>query len=267
MKKLLAILTLSIVVLGCSSDDNQNSNDDNTLLELSPPNWIIGTWIDTRNYNEGLRFIQNDIFILNGTNDEISFIDTGNEVLSEGHGYILREELKTSTEYWLYTETIDESTGQTLPGTYPKTWKWETRCDDAISDALSSNSSRVLRNENSGLIPPLVDLNINLNLPEYEALNYSGNSITINSQGIKGISIYNINNNLFVAFELTDPNHSPNDCSEMTIEGIIATCPCPTDNNSYDIVTGQYVNQNDYCKFPMIQYHAERTGDNIHIWN
>jgi len=76
--------------------------------------------------------------------------------------------------------------------------------------------------------------------------------------------IYNVNNNLYTAFELSDPNHTPNSCSRMTIEGIIATCPC-SDDNSYDIVTGQH--QVDENQYPMLQYIATRTGDNIQIGN
>ena len=63
------------------------------ILELSPPNWILDTWLKSGVSNEGFRFEQNDIYILDGANDEISFLDTRIEVLSEGHGYILKDEL------------------------------------------------------------------------------------------------------------------------------------------------------------------------------
>lgn len=121
-----------------------------------------------------------------------------------------------------------------------------------------------VRNDNPYLVDPLVNLNLNLNLPEYNPLKFPGNSITITHQGIKGIVIYNVNNDLYTAFELSDPNHTPNACSRMTIEGIIASCPC-NDDNTYDIVTGQH--QVDENKYPMLQYIATRTGDNIQIGN
>lgn len=122
-----------------------------------------------------------------------------------------------------------------------------------------------INNDNPYLIDPLVSMTLNLNLPEYNPLKFPGNSIIINQQGIKGIVIYNVNNDLYTAFELSDPNHTPNECSRMTIVGIIASCPCESDTHSYDIVTGQHqTNENLY---PMLQYLAIRTGDNIHVSN
>jgi len=259
MKKVLIVLITVLGFASCSSDDD---NPENVyVLELSPPNWIIDTWLEYGSNNVGFRFEQNDIYVLNGTNNEISFLTTGGEVLSEGHGYILREELKTSSEYWVYTESIDENTGQTLTGTYPKTWKWEASCGNAIN---SNSCGCKLRNE-IPLSPPLVDFNINLNLPEYEALNYPGNSVTIANQGIKGIVVYSINDAIYSAYELSDPNHSPNNCSEMSIDGVIATCQC-SDGNIYNIITGEHQSQ-DVCILPMLRYSAIRTGDNIIVTN
>lgn len=138
-----------------------------------------------------------------------------------------------------------------------------------ISILLIVNSCKkdddALQNDNPFLIDPVVGLNLNLNLPQYNPLKFPGNSIVITQQGIKGIVIYNVNNNLYTAFELSDPNHRPNGCSRMDIEGIIASCPCTDDNNEYDIVTGQHKsNQNAY---PMQQYRAQRSGDNLSISN
>lgn len=118
---------------------------------------------------------------------------------------------------------------------------------------------------NPYLIEPLVSISLNLNLPEYNPLKFPGNSVIVNQQGIKGIVIYNVNNELYTAFELSDPNHIPSECSKMIIEGIIASCPCPSDANSYDIVTGQH--QNNENQYPMLQYQALRMGDNIQVSN
>ncbi len=119
--------------------------------------------------------------------------------------------------------------------------------------------------DNPNLIIPIVSLTLNLNLPQFNPLKFPGNSIIINQQGIKGIVIYNVNNNLYTAFELSDPNHLPNECSKMTINGITATCPCTNDENEYDIVTGQH--RDNESLFPMQQYRAERTGDNVQVFN
>lgn len=130
---------------------------------------------------------------------------------------------------------------------------------------LSCSKDKENRDNNPNLLNPIVNLNLNLNLPEYNSLNFPGSSIIITQQGIKGIVVYNVNNDLYTAFELSDPNHIPSNCSRMTVEGIIATCPCEDDENSYDIVTGQH--QTDQNLYPMQQYKAVRTGNNVQISN
>ena len=109
-----------------------------------------------------------------------------------------------------------------------------------------------------------VNDNLNLNLPQYNPLRFPGNSIILTQQGIKGIVVYNVNNDLYTAFDLTDPNHIPSACSKMTLEGIVASCTCG-DDNSYDIVTGQ--SQSDQEDYPMLQYRINRSGDNITVTN
>lgn len=130
---------------------------------------------------------------------------------------------------------------------------------------LSCSSSDDNRNSNPNLFDPLVSLNLNLNLPEYNPLKFPGSSVTITHQGIKGIIIYNVNNDFYTASELSDPNHTPSDCSRMDVIGIIASCPCSDDSHEYDIVTGKH--RVDESLYPMQQYRVERTGDNIRVFN
>jgi hypothetical protein len=129
--------------------------------------------------------------------------------------------------------------------------------------ACKSDDEQV--NDNPNLFMPVVNLNLNLNLPEYNPLKFPGSSVIINSQGIKGVVIYNVNNDLYTAFDLSDPNHVPSQCSKMTIEGIIATCPCTNDTNSYDIVTGLHTENETF--YPMQQYRTERIGDIVRVYN
>ena len=130
---------------------------------------------------------------------------------------------------------------------------------------IGCNKDDSPNDNNPNLLSPLISVNLNLNLPQYNALKFPGNSLILNSEGIRGVVIYNVNNDLYTAFELSDPNHIPNGCSKMTINGIVATCPCTTDTNSYDIVTGQH--QGNESLFPLQQYFAARNGDNIQISN
>ncbi|NNM23910.1 MAG: hypothetical protein HKO54_10175 [Flavobacteriaceae bacterium] len=123
----------------------------------------------------------------------------------------------------------------------------------------------MINDNNPFLSTPIVNISLNLNLPEYNPLRFPGNSVIINNRGIKGVVVYNVNNNLYTAFDLSDPNHVPSNCSRMELEGIIASCPCGNDTNSYDIVTGQH--QNDENAYPMQQYRIERIGDVINVSN
>lgn len=119
--------------------------------------------------------------------------------------------------------------------------------------------------DNPFLTSPFVNLNLNLNLPQYNSLNFPSNSLVITQQGIRGIVVYNVDNSTYHAFEISDPNHVPNDCSRMEIDGIEATCPCENDNNKYNIITGQ--NIVDPSLYPMQRYRAERVGNTVKITN
>lgn len=130
---------------------------------------------------------------------------------------------------------------------------------------ISCKKDDTIQNDNPNLIDPVVNLTLNLNLPQYDPLKFPGNSIILSGQGIRGIVVYNINNDLYTALELSDPNHPTNSCSKMTVAGPIATCPCETDENEYFITSGQHTT--DENKYPMQPYRVVRTGDNIKITN
>ena len=136
-----------------------------------------------------------------------------------------------------------------------------------ISLGLLSCSSNDDNNnsQNPYLVVPPVNLSLNLNLPEYTDLKFPGGSVIVTNQGIKGIVVYCVSDTQYYASELSDPNHNPNSCSKMVVEGIIATCPCD-DGNKNDIVTGQFTPQNNE-KYPMIQYRALRNGDVVNVFN
>ena len=134
-----------------------------------------------------------------------------------------------------------------------------------ISLGLLSCSNNDDKIQNPYLVVPLVNLSLNLNLPEYTDLKFPGGSFIVNNQGIKGIVVYCVSDTQYFASELSDPNHSPNSCSKMEVTGIIATCPCD-DGNTNDIITGQFTPPNNE-KYPMLQYRAERNGDVVNVYN
>ena len=134
-----------------------------------------------------------------------------------------------------------------------------------ISLGLLSCSNNDDKIQNPYLVVPLVNLSLNLNLPEYTDLKFPGGSFIVNNQGIKGIVVYCVSDTQYFASELSDPNHSPNSCSKMEVTGIIATCSCD-DGNTNDIITGQFTPPNNE-KYPMLQYRAERNGDVVNVYN
>ncbi|WP_010227598.1 hypothetical protein [Gillisia marina] len=131
-----------------------------------------------------------------------------------------------------------------------------------VLTACSSNDND--RIDNPNLINVSFRLNINLNLPEYNSLNFPGNSYSTYNTGINGVVIYNINNTQFTAFELSDPNHPLNECSSLRVEGVIAKCDC-NDGNSYNILTGELTNGSG--QYTMKPYRITKNGNMLEVFN
>lgn len=103
-----------------------------------------------------------------------------------------------------------------------------------------------------------------LSLPEYNQLNFPGNKFVTRNYGINGIVIFNLNNDQYLAFELTDPNHVPQHCSSLTVEATEAICSCG-DGNKYTIITGQPISGNG--EYSLKPYRAVRVGNVLEISN
>lgn len=105
---------------------------------------------------------------------------------------------------------------------------------------------------------------LNLSLPEFNNLNFPGNSYVTYNNGINGIVIYNINNSQYAAFELSDPNHSLRECSRLTVRGIIASCSCE-DGNSYNILTGEI--STGTGQYSLKPYRVRKSGNVLEVFN
>lgn len=116
--------------------------------------------------------------------------------------------------------------------------------------------------------PYLPDLNfsmrLDLSLPEYNQLNFPGNHYSSYSYGINGVVIYNLNNDQYMAFELTDPNHIPSECSYLTVSGTEAECKCE-DGNTYTIITGQQLSGEG--GYPLKSYRTVKSGNVLVVSN
>ncbi len=127
--------------------------------------------------------------------------------------------------------------------------------------ACSNNEDNYRGNPN---IPDIsFRIQLNLNLPEYNNLQYPGNSFATYNYGVKGIVIYNINGTQYSAFELADPNHPLRECSTMTVNGVIASCGC--DDNEYNVITGEL--SSGEGQYTMKPYRIRRSGNILEVWN
>ena len=82
-----------------------------------------------------------------------------------------------------------------------------------------------------------VNYEVNLNLPQYNQLNFISNSVYIPNIGNGGIIVTNSGTG-YLAWDASDPNRIPTSCSTMTINGLECVSNCP-DENSYSLITGQ----------------------------
>lgn len=110
---------------------------------------------------------------------------------------------------------------------------------------------------------------LNLNLPLYSPLTNPGNAIYVGGQGIgiRGIVVINTGFDQYRAFEASCPNHLPNNCSTMAIDGQIVVCSC--ESYEYSAFTGQQLNRPDDGEryFDMLEYRAVFSGSTVVVTN
>ncbi|UZO81594.1 hypothetical protein NBT05_03745 [Aquimarina sp. ERC-38] len=123
------------------------------------------------------------------------------------------------------------------------------------------------RVENPFLSDVQVNFTANLNLPQFSQLKFDNNTVEVSTDGIgiRGLIIHRVTENLFLAYERSDPNHSPNECSALMIEGNEVTCPCDSDDNRYNLITGQPVSGGG--QYGLKPYRIEKTGNTLVISN
>ncbi|PCJ95451.1 MAG: hypothetical protein COA50_09630 [Flavobacteriaceae bacterium] len=110
---------------------------------------------------------------------------------------------------------------------------------------------------------------VNLNLPLYSPLTNTGNAVYIANKtaGTRGVFIINTGFNTFRAFEASCPNHAPNSCSTMDLNGQTAVCSC--EEYEYSLFTGQQLNRPDDGNryYDMLEYHTTFGGNTVSISN
>ncbi len=113
--------------------------------------------------------------------------------------------------------------------------------------------------------PFLLDINFNLQLSAIQVLDLEipSNPIYVANGGLRGFFVINTGSGI-LAWEATDPNHTPNDCSTMVIDGINVVCQCE-DAHSYNLFTGQA--NGEALEYTMLPYQVSISGSNITVFN
>jgi nitrite reductase/ring-hydroxylating ferredoxin subunit len=87
-----------------------------------------------------------------------------------------------------------------------------------------------------------VNVTVNLTLPQFNKLLTPGNWAYVDG-GIKGIIIYNVNNNTYRAYERSCPHLPPSDCTRMNVEQSFKM-KCPCDSSEFSILDGTPITPN-----------------------
>ena len=131
---------------------------------------------------------------------------------------------------------------------------------------LISCSKNSIANSNCNFLLNLgVNTSINLNLPQYSQLQFPTNSVYVPNVGNGGIIVTNSGTG-FLAWDASDPNHTPSSCSVLSITGgIEGNCNC-SDANIYSLITGQPLNDSS-LRCGLKAYRVEVNGSNLIITN
>jgi nitrite reductase/ring-hydroxylating ferredoxin subunit len=132
---------------------------------------------------------------------------------------------------------------------------------------LSCCNDSNFNNNNPYLPNYAVNLQINLNLPQFSDLKFVSNAVYISGHGVSGIIVFNNSGSSYVAFDAACPNQSLSTCSTMTIKGgTIAVCGC--DNAEYSLFSGQCTGTKCEGKqYPLKQYRVEVSGSTLRVYN
>ncbi|MEX0275252.1 MAG: hypothetical protein AB3N16_12830 [Flavobacteriaceae bacterium] len=106
---------------------------------------------------------------------------------------------------------------------------------------------------------------INLNLPLYSPLTTLGNAVYINNAaaGIRGVFVIKVSQDQYRAFEASCPNHAPNECSTMGLNGQQVTCSC--EDYTYSLFNGLLTNppEDGSRYYNLLEYRATFNGSNV----
>ena len=128
-------------------------------------------------------------------------------------------------------------------------------------------------NNNNPYIPNYaVNVDINMNLPQYSDLKFVSNAVYIPNQGARGIIVFNTSGTTYNAFDAACPNQELSSCSTMFFKKLDPNDPlkidktkvvCPCDNAEYSLFSGQSAGK----QYPLKQYRVEVNGNLLKVYN
>lgn len=127
---------------------------------------------------------------------------------------------------------------------------------------LSGCGSDNFNNNNPYLPNYNFSMEINTDLPSYNALKFPSNGIKVFQANApsNGVIIFNTGNS-FTAYDGSCPNQAIATCSRLTISGINAVCPCQSEQ--YNLFTGLSTGK----QYPLKPYRVEVNGSVIRVYN
>jgi nitrite reductase/ring-hydroxylating ferredoxin subunit len=125
-------------------------------------------------------------------------------------------------------------------------------------------SSDHMNNKNPYIPNYNFSVQLDMALPLYSQLQFPSNAVYYNGvdAGVRGLIVFNTGSG-YVAFDRACPNQALGNCSTMTIDGIMAVCPC--DDAEYSLFTGQ--TQEEGHVYPMKQYRVQQGGSVLTVYN
>jgi len=120
------------------------------------------------------------------------------------------------------------------------------------------------KNQYEGIPDINVNIYINIQNPQYQNLLGMG-SWSYLEGGSKGIIVFNLGNNKFLAYERHCPYLPQNSCSKISVDetNIIAVDTCCS--SKYQLIDGSAID--GPASLPLKRYNTSFDGNIIHIWN
>lgn len=114
MKKIIFLALAISTLFGCSSDSSSPSNQS---IQINPPSWIQGTWLQGLTLTSGFRFTSNDVIVIQfGTEQSV-------------RGQITLISASDETTQNTYKVTSNFPSGQTIIYSFTKISDTEIRWD------------------------------------------------------------------------------------------------------------------------------------------